>query len=105
MSIILKERNGDLMVTRVELLEMQQKNLNAIDKNQLVDIQNIKVNSKKPVNEKMEKYIKDTKNPYLFKVGDIAVKLTFNSAGDSFSHALIDAIKDNTSDTNTKNYY
>ena len=56
-------------------------------KSDLVDLRDIKIDTGKSVQEKMNDYFEQIKNPYLFKVGDMRVKVSFG--GDrSFTDAL-----------------
>ena len=50
----------------------------------LVDIRNIKINVNQPIQEKIVDFVKQVKNPYLFKVGDVVVKVNFNNNGSTF---------------------
>ena len=56
-------------------------------KSDLVDLHDVKIDPSKSVAEKMNDYFEQFKNPYLFKVGDVRVKVSFG--GDrSFTEAL-----------------
>ena len=56
-------------------------------KSDLVDLHDVKIDPSKSVAEKMNDYFEQIKNPYLFKVGDVRVKVSFG--GDrSFTEAL-----------------
>lgn len=56
-------------------------------KDSLVDLHDVKIDAEKSVPEKMNDYFEQIKNPYLFKVGDVRVKVSFG--GDrSFTDAL-----------------
>lgn len=61
------------------------------NKDSLVDLRNVKINTEKAVYEKMGEFFEQIKNPYLFKVGDVRVKVSFGSER-SFSEALGAAI-------------
>ena len=56
-------------------------------KDSLVDLHDVKIDTGRPVPEKMNDYFEQIKNPYLFKVGDVRVKVSF--CGDrTFTDAL-----------------
>ena len=56
-------------------------------KDNLVDLHDVKIDTGKPVVDKINDYFEQIKNPYLFKVGDVGVKVSFG--GDrSFTDAL-----------------
>lgn len=56
-------------------------------KDNLVDLHDVKIDPSKSVPEKMNDYFEQIKNPYLFKVGDIRVKVSFGGER-SFTDAL-----------------
>lgn len=55
----------------------------------LVDLRSISVDMSLSPTEKMNSFLIQIKNPYLFKVDDITVKVTF-SAGKTLDEALLD---------------
>ena len=56
-------------------------------KDSLVDLHDVKIDPSKSVADKMNDYFEQIKNPYLFKVGDMRVKVSFG--GDrNFTDAL-----------------
>lgn len=60
-------------------------------KDNLVDLHDVKIDAGKPVAYKMNDYFEQIKNPYLFKVGDIRVKVSFGGER-SFTDVLGSAI-------------
>lgn len=46
-------------------------------KDSLVDLHDVKIDPSKSVVDKMNDYFEQIKNPYLFKVGDVRVKVSF----------------------------
>ena len=43
----------------------------------LVDISDVKIDRSKPVEERMKSYVEQIKNPYLFKVGNTIVRVSY----------------------------
>lgn len=43
----------------------------------LVDIRDVKIDRSKPVEERMKSYVERIKNPYLFKVGNTIVRVSY----------------------------
>ena len=43
----------------------------------LVDIRDVKIDRSKPVEERMKYYVEQIKNPYLFKVGNTIVRVSY----------------------------
>ena len=65
------------------------------DKSTLTDILSIKINSFKPKSEKLIDYIAQIKNPYLFRLGDLAVKVTFYERGKTLQEKMESLILEN----------
>ena len=55
---------------------------------QLVDLRSVSIDKSRPVPERMCSFVKQIKNPYLFKVDDITVKVEFSS-GKSLEDSLL----------------
>lgn len=72
------------MITLEELDRMKDTDIRMVDKAELVDIRNVKIDTEKPVTERIEDYVRQIRNPYCFKVGDVAVKVSFSENGGSF---------------------
>ncbi len=61
---------------------------------ELVDIRNVKIDINKPVQEKILDFIMQIKNPYFFKVGDVAVKVNFDNNSASFQEKFQNFLKE-----------
>ena len=59
----------------------------------LVDINDISVDKDLPKPERIKEYIRQIKNPYCFRIGNVAVKVVYNDEGPTFQQNLIDLIK------------
>jgi len=81
---------GDLLlnITPNDLNAMKQNSTLNIKKEALVDIRNIQINEKLPVNEKILQYINQIKNPYLFLYGDSVVRVNFSETDVSFEERM-----------------
>lgn len=49
--------------------------------NALVDIHNVKIDSSLPQKERMKSFVRQIKNPYCFKVGDVTVQVSYTNCG------------------------
>lgn len=65
------------MITKSILNEMKNSDIKSCNKADLVDIRTIEIDKNKSQMERLLSFIQAVKNPYLFKVGDIAVKVSF----------------------------
>ncbi len=68
-----------------------------VSKDNLVDLRDINIDTAKPVAERMTDYFEQIRNPYLFKVGDMKVKVDFGT-NRGLTDALQSALK------NSRNY-
>ena len=60
---------------------------------ELIDIRNIEIDESKCVEEKICDFIEQIKNPYIFKVDDIIVKVNFNNDGPTFQEKFQNYLK------------
>lgn len=73
------------MFTYDDLEQMKREKIDKTEKNLLVDITTIKAGKHIRNKEDLEHYIKVIKNPYLFKCGDVGVKLQFSEGDNKLS--------------------
>lgn len=76
------------MISRKQLDEFSNTAVSGLDKNRLIDIQGVKINDSLPVEQRLDDYIQQVKNPYAFRCGSVTVLLQFNPDGKDLSHAL-----------------
>lgn len=69
------------MLTVKQLDEMNQLDIEKIDKSGLVDIRGIKIDTNLPPEQRMIDYLEQIKNPYCFLCGDSAVRVRFEPMG------------------------
>lgn len=69
------------------------KSLGAVDCSfsSLTDLKDIAVDTDKPMTNRMISFAEQIKNPYLFKVGEFAVKVEYGE-GKNLSDALVDIL-------------
>lgn len=72
---------------------MQAIDIQNVDKNSLVDLNTVHIDSTRPVAERVSAFVEQIKNPYCYKVGDIAVKVVYKNGGPTFQQSLVDFIK------------
>lgn len=65
------------MPTAEELRQMRTIDLSCIDKDTLVDIRSIKINTALPREERIADFVGQIKNPYFFKCGDMVIQAIF----------------------------
>ncbi len=79
------------MLTKSQLDLCKAAEIALCDKSNLTDLRDITVDKSKSVMERIENFTGQVKNPYLFKVGDVIVKVAY-SGGKDFSGALSSAL-------------
>lgn len=80
MPTIIQERRVGRMFTKSQLNECRKADFNTCSLNDLSDVMNLKIDIDEPIINRVRKYFKDVKNPYMFRVGDVGVKI--NCLGD-----------------------
>ena len=61
--------------------------------NNLVDIQDIKINPNYSKEQKIEQYVKDIKDPYRFKIDDMIINIEFSDSEFSLQDGIFNYIK------------
>ena len=64
-----------------------------IDRDALVDIRDVKVDTSLPKEERIRDFIHQIKNPYLFRHGKYVVKLTFSETDVTLEDLMADYIR------------
>ena len=64
-------------MTEEELERMSEVDIRTCNPDELVDLRSVHIDTSKPVLERMADFIVQIKNPYVFKVGDVCVKINY----------------------------
>lgn len=67
------------MLSKSDLQERSEQDLLSCDIDSLVDLHEITIDTDKTVVDRVRDYIEQVKNPYLFKIGDITVKVNYRN--------------------------
>ena len=65
------------------------------DKTKLVDISTVQIDQSKPREVRMKEFLRQIKNPYLFKVGDVIVEVSFRKNGPALQKAMESLVMEN----------
>ena len=76
------------MNRQTDLNDLKHIDIEQYEPDQLVDLRSVSIDKSLPVPERMYSFVKQIKNPYLFKVDDITVKVEFSS-GKSLEDSLL----------------
>lgn len=66
-----------------------------IDKATAVDIKDIKINKKLKANDRIIDYLKKAQNPYILKINDTLVKITYGTENVDFKECLKSIVRNN----------
>lgn len=77
---------------QTRLADLHNSNIQDCDKNSLKNLEDLDLFSY-AFPGKLDEYLGDVVNPYLFKVDDVTVKMEFNCNGQKFSDALSTVIQ------------
>ncbi|WP_243128215.1 DUF6870 family protein [Clostridium niameyense] len=72
---------------------MKNVDIRTVDPSTLVDIKTVNVNTNLPIEERKKDFIKQVKNPYCFKCGDIVVKVSFSNTTATLEERLENYLK------------
>ena len=83
----LYERTGDCILNRSELNKCRDTSIMSCHPDSLIDLREVKIDTTKSVRERIDSFMNQVRNPYLFKVDDVIVKVKFGN-----ERPVIDAI-------------
>ncbi len=76
------------MLTDAELDALRRVDIETVDKAALVDIRTVRVDASATDAERARQFCEQIKNPYVFRVGDVAVKVEYAENGGTLRDAL-----------------
>lgn len=82
-----------MLLSIEELNKMKNIDVKQIDREKLVDIRTIQIDEEKPVEARIEDYIKAVHNPFLVKIGDYIVKFTYQDSGEEIDERILSYIE------------
>lgn len=80
-------------LSAIELWEKaKETDVKDLDKSELVDIRDVKIDSKKPYLIRIISYINQVKNPYCYRVGDVVVRVSYAGKDKTFTDSFTEMI-------------
>lgn len=73
---------------KLDFEEMSKIDIHTVDKKSLVDLDTVIIDESRPVQERLASFVEQIKNPYCFRIGDIAVKVKYNDDGPTFQECF-----------------
>ncbi len=80
-------------ISKEELEKMRNTDIRTVDRESLVDIRDIKIDESLGAEEKRREFIRQIKNPYVYKQGEYVVKLSFMDTDATFTDRLKEYIE------------
>lgn len=72
---------------------MKQVDIRHVDKGELVDLNSVHIDDTAPVAQRIDDFVKQIRNPYCFRIGDVAVKVNYQKDGPSFQQNIEDLLR------------
>lgn len=76
------------MISSKDLENYKSLDIGDVKLDELVDIRTVKIDTTRPVLERILSFMVQIRNPYLFKVGNTPVKVEFNDDGPTLQESL-----------------
>lgn len=73
-----------ILTDKEKIQKMKDVDIRTVNCSQLVDLNTVVIDENQSVEERMESFVEQIKNPYCFRVGDIAVKIVYKENGPTF---------------------
>ncbi len=65
----------------------------SVDKSSLVDLNSVHIDDAQPVQDRILSFLDQIKNPYCFRIGEVAVKVNYKTDGPSFQQNFEDLLR------------
>lgn len=75
------------------LESMKQMDIRHVDKGELVDLNSVRIDDTAPVEQRISDFVKQIRNPYCFRIGDVAIKVNYQTDGPSFQQNIEDLLR------------
>ena len=72
---------------------MKDTDLSTVDRDTLVDIRNVEIDTTLPKEQRMLQFLEQIQNPYCYRCRNIVVKVVFNENGPTIEEKLINHFK------------
>lgn len=74
----------EAIFNKADMQMMKDVDIRTVERSELVDLNSVVIDEDKPIAERMEAFVKQIRNPYCFRVGDVAVKVVYKENGPTF---------------------
>lgn len=74
----------EAIFNKADMQMMKDVDIRTVERSELVDLNSVVIDEDKPIAKRMEDFVKQIRNPYCFRVGDVAVKVVYKENGPTF---------------------
>ncbi len=78
----------EVMVKLFGMSLLKNVDIRTVDQSILKDMSDVKIDTSLPIPERVAAFLEQIKNPYVFKVGDVAVKVSYKENGPTLQENL-----------------
>lgn len=78
---------------KINLEELKNVDIRTVDRDSLVDINDVKIDMNLPREERLIEFIRQIKNPYCYRCGKVVVKVSFADTKVTLEDRLINYLK------------
>ena len=82
------ENNNPVIMSAWEDVDIR-----TVDKSTLVDLMSVRIDDALPVSDRIASFVEQIKNPYCFRVGNVAVKVKYKDSGPTFQQNFEDLLR------------
>lgn len=88
-----RREHYEVMVKLFGLSLLKNVDIQTVDKSVMKDIRDVKIDTSLPIPERVAAFVEQVKNPYVFKVGDVAVKVNFKEDGPTLQECFEEMLR------------
>ena len=82
-----------LCYTKEEWEKLRNVDLQTVDRDNLVDIREVEIDENLSCEERMEQFIRQIKNPYCYRYGDVVVRVRFADTDVTLEDRIVQYLK------------
>lgn len=81
------------MIQDIDLAQMKNVDIRTVDRGSLVDITEVQIDGKIPQKQRFDDFLRQIKNPYCYRCGNVVVKISFSDTDATLEDRLEQYLK------------
>lgn len=81
------------MTQDIDLAQMKNVDIRTVDRGSLVDITKVQIDGKIPQKQRFDDFLRQIKNPYCYRCGNVVVKISFSDTDATLEDRLEQYLK------------